>query len=289
MTTPETEPPVPREQQNLEPFTDDERTRLVVVTLDEAFMNPPTGRAQIAAAYAVLRDPEGPLRFTYIPIGVFLGGLSPWVVQSQEQKATRPKRSPGRPGALIPEISAWIEGLVAERFQLNNPLTYAELLDVLEYHFSIVSSADTLRHRLRIIESVKSLLGSPTEAERVAVDLAALAEWYADLGRRIAGMRRQFLFNVDVARRSDFGDKRETTVLVLSTCEARSVRIPVDRHGTRSTITACITADGYRARPFVIVGRGTAEMELGYYGYNVSNVTIVTQANAFVTSRLFEV
>jgi hypothetical protein len=46
---------------------------------------------------------------------------------------------------------------------------------------------------------VKSLLGIPTDAERVAVDPAALAEWYADLGRRIAGVPRQFVFNVDEA------------------------------------------------------------------------------------------
>jgi hypothetical protein len=49
----------------------------------------------------------------------------------------------------------------------------------------------------------------------------------------------------------------------------------VDRHGRGSTITASIAADGYRARPFVIVELVTAEMELGYYGYNASNVTTV--------------
>jgi hypothetical protein len=37
------------------------------------------------------------------------------------------------------------------------------------------------------------------------------------------------------------------------------------------------------------VERVTSEIEFGYYGYNASNVTIVTQANAFMTSRLFEV
>jgi hypothetical protein len=33
----------------------------------------------------------------------------------------------------------------------------------------------------------------------------------------------------------------------------------------------------------------TAEMELSYYGYSASNVTIVMHANACMTSRLFEV
>jgi hypothetical protein len=136
---------------------------------------------------------------------------------------------------------------------------------------------------------VKPLLGILTEAERVAVDPAALAARYAGLGRRIAVVLCQFVFNVDEAGCSDFGHKRETTVLAPSTCEARSVRIPVDRHGKRSTITARIAADGYRARPFVLVERVAAEMKLGYYAYTASNVTIVTQANALMTSRLFEV
>jgi hypothetical protein len=98
------------------------------------------------------------------------------VVRSLERKAIRLTRAPGRPGAFSPEISAWIEGVIAERFRSNNPVTYGEPLGVFEYHFSIVMSADTLRHRLRNIESVTSLLGIPMETERVAVDRAALAE-----------------------------------------------------------------------------------------------------------------
>jgi hypothetical protein len=257
--------------------------------LEEAFMDPPTRRAQITAACEFLRDSDNPFRFRFLAIWVFLAGLTAAVVASQERKASRPTPAPGRSGFFSPEISAWIASQVAERFQSNNLLSNPELLDALQYHFGIVISADTLRHRIRSIKSVKSLLGIPTEAERVSVDGATLAEWYADLGRRIAGVPRQFVFNVDETGCGDFGDKRKTTVLVPSTYEARSVRIPVDRHGKRSTLTACIPADGYRARTFVIAERVTAEMELSYYGDNPSNVIIVTQANAFMTSRLFEV
>jgi hypothetical protein len=60
-----------------------------------------------------------------------------------------------------------------------------------------------VRHRLRNIESVKSLLGIPTEPERVAVEPAALAECYTDLGRCIAAVPRQFAFNVDEAECSE--------------------------------------------------------------------------------------
>jgi hypothetical protein len=168
-------------------------------------------------------------------------------------------------------------------------LSYPELLDVFQDHFTIVIIADTLSHRPRNIESVKSLLVIPTEAERIAVDRTALAEWYADLGRRISGMPCEFLFNVNETGCSDFGDRRETTVLVPSIYKACSVRIPVEGHAKRSTLMACIAADGDRARPFVIVERVTAEIELSGYAYNASNVTIVTQAKTLMTSRLFEV
>jgi hypothetical protein len=48
-------------------------------------------------------------------------------------------------------------------------------------HFGIMISADAQRHWIRNIESVKSLLGLLTEAERAAVAPATLAEWNADL------------------------------------------------------------------------------------------------------------
>jgi hypothetical protein len=125
----------------------------------------------------VPRDSEDPFRFTYLAIGVFLGGMTAAVVASQERKANRPTRTPGRLGFFSPEISAWIGGQAAERFQSNNRLSYPRLLDALQYDFGIVISAAALRYRIRNIESVKSLLGIPTEAERVAVP-------------------RQFVFNV---------------------------------------------------------------------------------------------
>jgi hypothetical protein len=65
-----------------------------------------------------------------------------------------------------------------------------------------------------------------------------------------------------------------------------------DKHCELSLITEVtaprFAADGYRMRPFVVVDRLTAKKELAYYGDDESNVTLVTQANAFMTSILFE-
>jgi hypothetical protein len=129
MTTPKAEPPIPREQLNLEPFSEDERLRLSELMLEEVFMDAPTRRAQITATCKFMRDSEDPFRFTYLAIEVFLGDLTAEVIASQERKASRPTRAPSRPSFFIPEISAWIAGQVAERFKSHNPLSYPELLD----------------------------------------------------------------------------------------------------------------------------------------------------------------
>jgi hypothetical protein len=64
------------------------------------------------------------------------------------------------PSSLAQPISDWIEGVVAERFEARNPITYAELLDLLEYHDSIAISADTLRHGINAIDSLKTVTGT---------------------------------------------------------------------------------------------------------------------------------
>jgi hypothetical protein len=175
-----------------------------------------------------------------------------------------------------------------ERFEARNPITYAELLDCLQYHHGIVISADTLRHRMSAINSVKITRGIPMEAERVAVDPAVLTEWYKEQARRVEGVPRQFVFNVDETGCCDYADRREFRVLVPAACDALSIPVPVNRHSKRSRLTAWIAADGNRMRPFVIVERVTAERELADYGYDSSSVAMVSHENAFMTSRLFE-
>jgi hypothetical protein len=169
-----------------------------------------------------------------------------------------------------------------------NAIMYPVLADSLRYQCGITITTDTLRHRIAHIASIKAVTRSPMEAEQIAVDPDAIVAWYADLARRIEDVPRRLIFNIDETGCSDFGDQRELTVLVPYVCQANSVPVPVSRHTKRSTLTACIAADGYRMRPFVIVDRLTANRELAYYGYDESNVTLVTQANAFMTSILFE-
>jgi hypothetical protein len=178
--------------------------------------------------------------------------------------------------------------LIVQRFEEHNPITYAELLDTLQYAHNVILSGDSLRHIVRGMPTVKSVIGVPTESERVAVQPEHIEAWFERLEQSVAGVPREFVFNVDETGCSEYSDSREVKVLVPIDYARPSVPVPVDRHTKRSTLTACIAADGFRAKPFMIVSRATLENEVAMYGYDRRNVYITSQENAFMTRRLFE-
>jgi hypothetical protein len=292
---PESRWPRPSAQEPLEPdsfvleqFTEAQQRRLRGVLTDLDFIQAQTRREQIAIACKHLRTFEGFDRFTFDAIGRFFGGLKGATIEQQFRLSQQPFREPGRPPILTAEVRQWVTQLINDRFHAHQPITYAEILDLLQYHHSTVLSSESLRHIIRNMPSVKSAIGIPTEAERVSVDPTAIDQWYAELERRVTGIPRQFVFNVDETGCSDRSDSRETRVVVPADYPEPTVPVPVDRHTKRSTLTACIAADGFRMKPFVIVDRSTVEMEIQYYGYHQSNVFIASQENAFMTKALFE-
>jgi hypothetical protein len=86
----------------------------------------------------------------------------------------------------------------------------------------------------------------------------------------------------------DYADKREIRVLVQDCCAATSVPVSADRHAKRSTITACISADGFQMRRFVIVSRATAGKDLASSGYDRHNAALASQENALTIFSLCE-
>jgi hypothetical protein len=64
----------------------------------------------------------------------------------------------------------WLDNLIRTRFKERKPITSAEVLDSLQYDRQVVLTADTLRHIIRQMESVETIVGQPMEAERVAVN-----------------------------------------------------------------------------------------------------------------------
>jgi hypothetical protein len=136
--------------------------------------------------------------------------------------------------------------------------------------------------------TAKSVIGLPTASERVAVDPGEIEAWFNKLEEKVQGIPRAFVFNLDETGCSESLDSREVRALVPIDYPAPSVPVPVNRHSKRSTLTACIAADGFRAKPFLIVSQSTAENDLRLSGYDRTHVFIASQENAFMTRSLFE-
>jgi hypothetical protein len=283
----EREPPIPPDQLNMSKFSLGEKERLEALCADADFMEAPTRRDQIAIAEKHLRSFVGGQRMTFEAIGRFFG-VSPTIILKQMQSAKAPARLPGRQSILSDELKRWIARLVNSRTLERNPITYAELLDLLESQHQVVLCADTLRHAIRKMDSVKTIIGRPMEAERVAVNPDEISAWFDRLRSIVDGIPREFVFNMDETGCSDSTDSREVRVIAPIGYPQPWIAVPFDRHSKRSTFVACIAADGYRMKPFVIVPRVTAEKELKYYGYDESNAVLTFQANAFMTTALFE-
>jgi hypothetical protein len=96
---------------------------------------------------------------------MFLGGISVAAIKQQLAKTRERRQAPGRPHILSPDVEGRIESVVRERYEAHTALSYMELLDLLQYHHSIVLSIDTLRHRVRPMPSVRSVLRVPMESE----------------------------------------------------------------------------------------------------------------------------
>jgi hypothetical protein len=144
------------------------------------------------------------------------------------------------------------------------------------------------RHISRGLPGVKTIIGNPRETERVEVDPAAINRWYEELKEKVREIPASFVFNVDESGCCEYADARELRVLVPDDYEHDTIPVPVDRNTKRSTLVACITADGFRFKPFIIVDRVTAEKELPMYGYHARNVALNFQENAYMNTPLFE-
>jgi hypothetical protein len=135
------------------------------MVIDPTFPGAVTRRRQIAAACRILWRPDDRNRFTYAALEARRRPLGASIIEDQHRKAQEERHVPWRPPSLAQPFREWIEAVVTERFQVRNSITDTELLDLLEYHHSIAISADTLRHRINAIDSLKTVIGTPMEAE----------------------------------------------------------------------------------------------------------------------------
>jgi hypothetical protein len=110
--------------------------------------------------------------------------------------------------------------------------------------------------------SVKNVVGSPIEAERVAVNPDEISAWCNRLSSIVDSIPHEFVFNMDETECSNHSNSWEIRVMAPIDYPDPWIPVPYDRYSKRSTFVACIAADGFRTKPFAIVPRFTAEKKL---------------------------
>jgi asparagine synthetase B (glutamine-hydrolysing) len=97
-------------------------------------------------------------RFTFEAIGRFFGGLKAATIEQQFRLLQQPFRQPDRPPIRTAEVQKWVTQLINDWFHAYQPMTDAEILDLLHYNHTIVLSSESLRHIIQNTPSVKSAM-----------------------------------------------------------------------------------------------------------------------------------
>jgi hypothetical protein len=284
--------PIPTEKLNIDKFTGEKARILRELLTNEDFKNSHTFREQCHVADRVTRSKyEDRGRhwvhsITLRDLGIFFG-VQEASVANQIKKPVE-LHHPGRPSVIELHIKVWIEKLVRDRVKDHHPLTFADLEVELFERWDRVIKPDTLRNIVHDqMKNIRVARGIPTEAARVNASDDDIRLWYQELARKLRGVRREFVFNADESGFSEWTDAKEVSVLVPDDYKLPTIPVPVDRKSKRRSMCVCIGADGSTQKPFIIVERVTAEIDVRLIGYTEDKVAISFQKAAFMTKKLF--
>ena len=277
---------IPLDLLKIENINDDQKESFQKLFLLESFTKAKTFHDQVKIACKVLRDESEP-KISYANLGIFFN-RAPGTIQKHHMRSKKTTLSPGRPPILPMECLNTIKQIIYENFNQRKPVTYDYLIDEIQKQYKIVVKPDTLRHICRGIPDIKSVRGEPMEKERVNSSREDILNYYTELEAVIEDVPGGFIFNVDESGCSDWCDAQEMRVLVPSSYEENSIKIPIDRNSKRATLVGCISADGKCMKPLILLPRKTIEEDIRLCGYNDDNALFAYQKNAFMTTVLFD-
>lgn len=150
--------------------------------------------------------------------------------------------------------------------------------------------SDSLRKLLKSWNGIKTVDGTPMEAERVHCNPDEIDAYYnlVEVAINTLPVPASFIYNIGETGFKDWVDCRIERVVVPSSYAEDKIDIPVDRNSKRSTLLAVVSASGDTLKPMVILPRKTIEAELYEVGYTPDKVLAVYQENRLITTPLFE-
>jgi hypothetical protein len=269
-------------------FSEDKQFRLKQLIERTSFLKVKTLREQIEIAIPLLRQAKYGKPFNFRELAIFMHVQNPATIQQQWKKLTDGVKKNGRPSLLSSDMIFWMKATIISRYTAKRPISFPEIIDMVQIKYQITLSLDTLRHIIYGIPELKTVIGNPKDARLVFVSDEDLILWYKTMKILLKRIPAAFVFNMDETGCNEWVDSGKLTVVVPNTYEEDEIDVPVDRHSKRSTLTAAIAADGGVLKPFISVDRHTIDDDLLINGYFSSIVEIVHQENAFMSTYLFD-
>ncbi len=254
----------------------------------EIFNEEMTYQKQLKLVHSLIYSPIKSLHRGYLKIGC-LFGISKGSAYNTLQRLKYEKMPIGRPPIFTEEEMVLLNAKIKTDWDNQNPPTLSILNSWIYLKFHKLITNNTLSHTLSRFQLGKTIIGYPTELNRIEVPLSIILDYYDRLNEILKAMiPAAFIFNVDECGFQPWADKTSEKVIVPINVEETSTNVGVDRASRRATLIGCVCADGSALKPLIIITRKTKENALAEMGYNPECVEIVYQANGFVTGPLFD-
>ena len=177
-------------------------------------------------------------------------------------KSVETPQNVGRPSLLSEEIMESLERRIEESFANGCPVTYNDIQDFIHNEFGLMILVDTIRHIVSRNPRWRLVSGIPMESVRMEADEDEIERYFELLASDLEGVPAHLVFNADECGFDEWQDRQTCQAIVPSHYAKNSILVPVNRQTRRSTLLACIAADGSNLQPFVIVSRKTVSNEL---------------------------
>ena len=260
------------------------------VLLDPDFFRADTFRAQCKRAYALING--GRPKRDRVPLkhfAAFLRVRSVSSVAAQLRSTDDTHVVHGRIAHLTDEdvgaVVAWVNASVDDPRSL---MTLDNIVERLWAERERLVTKECLRKHLSDAALTKTVTAFPMEVERLRVTADAMAAYFDTAERIVCGIPAAFVFNVDESGVQEYADARGVDVVVPVSFEGMTAHYGTRRNAYRSTLVACISADGSALPPLVVMKAKTVPERIVLDGWTADKVRFATSATGFVTQRIFD-
>jgi hypothetical protein len=173
------------------------KDRIMNITESHAFKTATTRRDQIELLCSEVRDTTKGKRMSFTSIASLMNIPNSSSVSRQWKKITDGARHNGPPSLMSLDAEKYMYQIIEERFKSKDSITLTEIVDLLQYQFSINISDDTLRHYIYRNPNLKTAIGIPTDEKRVHTSDSEILSWYQELDSIIQKIPAAFIYNMD--------------------------------------------------------------------------------------------